>query len=80
MEVHINPDVKAKPDQLVRESGRNRDEVLEDAIPGLYDELGEVRTTLDRRYDDLESGRVKPVDGKDVLARLRDRAAVRRAQ
>src|SRR5580658_4696357 len=25
---------------------------------------------LDRRYDDLENGRVKPVPGKEVIARL----------
>jgi predicted transcriptional regulator len=80
MEVYFSADIKAKLDQLVQASGRNTDEVLEDAILGLYDELAEVRTTLDRRYDDLASGRVKPIDGKEALARLRARAAARRAQ
>jgi len=80
MEVHFNPDVKAKLDQLVQDSGRNTDELLADAVLDLYDELADVRTTLDRRYDDLESGRVKPLDGKEVFARLRARVAVRRAQ
>jgi SHS2 domain-containing protein len=80
MEVHFTPDVKAKLDQLVRDSGRNTDEVLEEAILGLYDELADVRATHDRRYDDLESDRVKPLDGKAVLARLRARGALRRTQ
>jgi hypothetical protein len=80
MEVHFNPDVKAKLDQLVQDSGRNTDELLADAVLDLYDELADVRTTLDRRYDDLESGHVKPLDGKAVFARLRARVAVRRAQ
>jgi hypothetical protein len=80
MEVHFSADVKAKLDQLVQDSGRNTDELLADAVLDLYDELADVRTTLDRRYDDLESGRVKPADGKEVFARLRARVAARRAQ
>ena len=80
MEVHFNPDVRAKLDQLVRESGHNPDEVLEDAILGLFDELADVRRTLERRYDDLASGRVKPIDGKEAFTRMRARVAARREQ
>lgn len=80
MEVNFSADVKAKLDQLVQDSGRNTDELLADAVLDLYDELADVRTTLDRRYDDLESGRVKPVDGKEVFTRLRARVAARRPQ
>ncbi|HVV45191.1 MAG TPA: hypothetical protein VHC72_08285 [Bryobacteraceae bacterium] len=69
--MHFTPDVKAKLDRLVEDSGHNPDGLLADAVLDLYDELADVRTTLDRRYDDLESGRVKPHDGKEVFARLR---------
>jgi hypothetical protein len=80
MEVHFNPGVKAKLDQLVRDSGRGRDEILEDAVLGLFDEFASTRATLDRRYDDLDNGRTELIDGEDVFARLRARAAARRAE
>jgi predicted transcriptional regulator len=79
VEVHFNPDVEAKLDQMARDTGRRRDELLEDAVNGLFDELASTRETLDRRYDDLESGRVKPIPGDEVFARLRAKSAARRA-
>ena len=33
---------------------------------------------LDSRYDDLKSGRVKPVDGEESFARLRRKSEDRR--
>ena len=41
--------------------------------------LAKARQTLDRRYDDLESGKVKPVPGDEVIARLRGKSAACRA-
>ena len=79
MEVHFNPEVQAKLDEMARNTGRPSDELLEDAVVGLYDELALTRETLDQRYDDLESGKVKPVPGEEVFARLRARSAARRA-
>ncbi len=80
MEVHFTPDVQAKLDRLVTETGRSADEFIQDAMAGYVDELADVRTTLDSRYDDLKSGRVKPVSGDEVIARLRARGAARRAK
>ena len=80
MEVHLTPDVQAKLEQMARDTGRPSDELLEDAVIGLYDELAFFRETLDRRYDDLESGRVKLVPGHEVFARLRAKSAARRAE
>jgi len=39
MEVHFKPEVQAKLEQLVRESGRRTEEVVADAVIGLLDEL-----------------------------------------
>jgi hypothetical protein len=39
IKVHVKPEVQAKLDQLVRESGRPCNELLEDAIIGYFDEL-----------------------------------------
>jgi putative addiction module component (TIGR02574 family) len=52
---------------------------VEDAMAGYVGELSEVRRTLDRRYDDLKSGRVKPISGDEVFARLRAKSAARPA-
>ena len=42
---------------------------LDDAI-GYFDELAQTRETLGRRFDDLESGSVDPIDGEDAYRRL----------
>jgi hypothetical protein len=36
----------------------------------------EAREMLDRRYDDLKSGRVKPIPGDEVEAYFRGKSAV----
>ena len=70
--------MQAKLDRLVMETGRPADEFVQDAMAGYVDELADVRGTLDGRYDDLKSGRVKPVSGDEVIARLRAKSAARR--
>jgi predicted transcriptional regulator len=78
MEVHFKPDVQAKLDQMARESGRPSDELVEDAVVGYFDELAHTREMLDRRFDDLESGRVNPIDGEDAYRRLLEKTEVQR--
>jgi predicted transcriptional regulator len=78
MEVHFKPDVQAKLDQLARESGRPSDELVEDAVVGYFDELAHTREMLDRRFDDLESGRVKPIDGEEAYRRLLEKTEAQR--
>ena len=70
MEVHLKPDLKAKLDQWTAETGRSADELIEDAMAGYFDELAQVRDMLDSRYDDLKSGKTKPVDGEAFFERL----------
>jgi hypothetical protein len=36
-------------------------------------EVAELRSLLDSRYDDIKSGRVKPVDGEAFFEDLRQR-------
>jgi len=76
--VHFKPDVQAKLDQMARESGRPSDELVEDAVTGYFDELAYTREMLDRRFDDLESGEVKPVDGEEAYRRLMEKTEVQR--
>jgi hypothetical protein len=80
MEVHFSPDVQAKLERLAIDTGRPADELLQDALAGYFDELAETREMLDSRYDDLKSGRVKPISGDEVKERLRVRSAARHAE
>jgi predicted transcriptional regulator len=78
MEVHVKPELKEKLDQMARESGRPSDELVEDALIGYFDELAYTREMLDKRYDDLESGEVKLIDGEDAYRRLMEKTEARR--
>ena len=80
MEVHFTPDLQAKLDRLVAETGRAAAEFVQDAMAGYFDQSADVRATLDGRYDDLKSGRVKPISGDEMKARLRARSAARQAK
>ena len=71
--MHFAPDLQAKIDQLVIETGCAPDKLLEDAMAGYVPELAETRDMLNSRYDDLKSGRVKPIDGDAFFESLRQR-------
>jgi predicted transcriptional regulator len=71
MEVHLRPETESRLQELATESGRTPGDLIEDAMAGYLQELAQVRGMLDGRYDDLKSGRVKPVDGEEAFARLR---------
>ena len=77
--MHFAPELQAKIDQLVADSGRAPEKLLEDALAIYLDEVAATREMLDSRYDDLKSGKVKPVPGDEVLARLREKSAARRS-
>ncbi len=79
MDVHLNnPDLRAKLDRWVTETGRGPDELVEDAMAGYFDELARTREMLNRRYDDLKSGRVKPISRDEIVAYFREKSAARR--
>ena len=69
MEVHVTPETAKKLTDLATTSGRAPEDIVEDALAGYLKEVTSVRGTLDRRYDDLKSGRVKSIDGEDAVSR-----------
>jgi predicted transcriptional regulator len=77
MEVHFTPEIQARLDRLAAESELSKDELVQDAMPGYLDELERTRGMLDSRYDDLKSGRVKPIDGEEAFQRLMQKTAAR---
>jgi hypothetical protein len=78
MEVRFAPEVEKKLYDLAAQSGRGAEELLQDALAGYLTELGQTRELLDSRYDDLKSGRVKPIDGEEAFARLKAKTEARR--
>jgi hypothetical protein len=81
MEVHFAPDLQAEIDRLVSETGYAPDKLVADAMAGYVAELAETREMLDSRYDDLKSGKVKPISGDEIEAWFREKsAAARRSQ
>jgi predicted DNA-binding protein len=70
MEVHLNPELEKRLNDLAAKAGRAAGELIEDAMVSYLDELTAVRGLLDSRYDDIKSGNVKPIDGEEVFARL----------
>ena len=79
MEVHVTPETAKKLNDLAAASGRAPEEIVEDALAGYLDHVASVRETLDSRYDDLKSGRVKPIDGEEAFRRLREKSERRRS-
>ena len=73
-----NPDIQAKLEPWASQTGRPAEELVEDVMAGYFDELAQVRETLDSRYDDIKSGKVKLIPGDEVIARLRERSAAYR--
>jgi predicted DNA-binding protein len=79
MEVQFTPETEKKLNALAIESGRRTDDLIEDAMAGYLDEVAQVRDMLDSRYDELKSGRVKPISGDEVEAYFRQKSAARRS-
>ena len=73
MEVHLRPATGSRVQELATRTGRTPDELVEDALAGYLQELVQLRETLDGRYDDITSGRVKPLDGEAFFETLRQR-------
>jgi predicted transcriptional regulator len=71
MEVHIKPETESRLTELASKSGRATDDLVEDALAGYLAEVAEVRSMLDSRYDDVKSGRVKPLNGEAFFEGLR---------
>jgi predicted DNA-binding protein len=75
MEVHSKPETESRLHALASKSGRPTDDLVEDALAGYLEEVEQLRHLLDRRYDEIHSGQVQPLDGEAFFERLRQREA-----
>ncbi len=78
VEVQFTPETEKNLKDLSAQTGRGTDDLVEDAMAGYVDELLQTREMLNSRYDDLKSGRVKPIPGDEVEAYFREKSAVAR--
>ena len=74
MEVHLSPELEKRLNDLAMQSGRPVAELVQDAVAGLVDELADTRTMLDRRYDEIKSGKVKLIPGDEMETYFREKS------
>ena len=67
MVVHLKPETESRLKELAATSGRAPEELVEDAMAGYLTEIAALRDTLDKRYDEIKSGSVHPVEGEEAL-------------
>jgi predicted DNA-binding protein len=79
MELNLRPETESRIQELAAKTGRAADDLVEDAMARYLNELAQTREVIDSRYDDLKSGRVKPVGGEEALAALRRKSQERRS-
>jgi hypothetical protein len=78
MEVRLEPELARKVVRWSAETGQPVNDLIEGAITGYFSEVEQIRETLDRRYDEILSGKVQGVDGPEAVRLIRERAAARR--
>lgn len=78
MELHLESELAAKVEQWSAETGRPAGELVEEAIAGYFSELEEIRSMMDRRYAEIVSGAVQPMDGAEAYRLLKERGAEQR--
>jgi hypothetical protein len=74
MEVDLSPELEKRLNDLAVQTGRPAAELVRDAVSDLVDELAGTRTLLDRRYDDIKSGKVKLIPGDQIEAYVREKS------
>jgi hypothetical protein len=73
MEVNFTQEWEAKLHDWSKVTGRSADDLLQDAMAGYFEELDHTRAALDARYDEVQSGKVLPIDGESFFKALRKR-------
>lgn len=79
MQVRFKPETESRLNELAAKTGRSPADLLEDAMAGYLAELAETRDMLAARYDQIKTGRVKAIDGKQAFANLRRKSKERRS-
>lgn len=71
MQVNLKSETESRLIQLASKSGCATDDLVEDALQAYLAEVDALGEMLDGRYEDIKSGRVKPIDGETFFESLR---------
>ncbi len=71
MEVRLKPETESLLKEQAALSGCAPEDIVEDVIATYLSDLAELRTELDRRYHEVKSSAVQPVDGEQFFENLR---------
>jgi predicted transcriptional regulator len=71
MVVRLSPETESRLQELAATTGRAPDKIVEDAMTGYLAEFAQVRNKLDRRYVEMKTGQIQPIDGEEVFRQLR---------
>jgi predicted DNA-binding protein len=78
MEVHFTAETEKKLRELAAHSkSGTADELVREVVEGYLDELAQTREMLSDRYDNLKSGRMRPIP-EEVVAHFREKSAAAR--
>jgi predicted DNA-binding protein len=78
MVVRLKPETESRLRDLSAATGRAPEDLVEEAMAGYLGELAQTRERLDRRYDEIKSGAVKPIGGEEAFQRIRNESNDRR--
>jgi predicted DNA-binding protein len=79
MEVRFTAETEKRLNELAAQSeSGTADELVRDVIEGYLDELAQAREMLSDRYDNLKSGRIRPIPGEEIVAHFREKSAAAR--
>ena len=70
MEVPFSVDEQTRINRLATRAGRDSAQLIREVMSSYLHEIDAVREMLNTRYDEILSGRVKPIDGEEAFARL----------
>jgi predicted transcriptional regulator len=72
--VRLSPETESRLPELAATTRRAPEEIVEDAMTGYLVEFARVRDKLDRRYDEMKTGQIHPIDGEEVFRQLRQKS------
>ena len=64
VELRFTSEMENQLAEFAATTGRAPDELVQDALAGYFEELADLRRTLDSRFDDIKLDRVTALDGE----------------
>jgi predicted transcriptional regulator len=80
MEVQFDPDLDAQLDRMAAESGRAKNDVVQDAVAGYFGEVAQLRAELSRRLGEVEAGEVDLLSLEEVEGHFRRKSLAHRGR